>query len=52
MSGPCEKDYHCPQCGSRIDPRRLGGATNFWDVLRLVVIFAGLIGIIAAWKRW
>jgi hypothetical protein len=52
MSGSGDKEFHCPNCGSRIDARRLGGATNIWDVIKLVVIFAGIIGIIAAWKHW
>ncbi|HVP11112.1 MAG TPA: hypothetical protein VMV94_08005 [Phycisphaerae bacterium] len=52
MPGSEEKEFHCPNCGSRISGRRIGAATNFWDVLRLIVIFAGVIGIIAAWKHW
>jgi hypothetical protein len=52
MPGSDKKEFHCPQCGSWIDGRRIGGATNCWDVARLVVIFAGIIGIIAAWKHW
>ncbi|MFH1417173.1 MAG: hypothetical protein ABII12_02670 [Planctomycetota bacterium] len=52
MSGPGDKEFHCPNCGSRIKAGRIGAATNVWDVVRLVVIFAGIIGIIAAWRHW
>jgi hypothetical protein len=52
MSSSGDKEFHCPNCGSRINARRIGTATNAWDVAKLVVIFAGIIGIIAAWKHW
>jgi len=40
-----ERQYYCPNCGQRIDPARLGGSTNVWDVLMLAVIVAGLMGL-------
>jgi hypothetical protein len=47
MAGSNEKEYHCPHCGSPISPRRIGGGTNVWDVVRMAVIFGGVMGIIA-----
>jgi hypothetical protein len=41
-----DKQYFCPNCGQPIEPGRLGGATTKWDVMKLVVIFAGAIGIL------
>ncbi|MBN1343764.1 MAG: hypothetical protein JXQ73_13855 [Phycisphaerae bacterium] len=46
-----DKRYFCPNCGQPIEPGRLGGATTKWDVLKIAVIFAGLIGIVAIY-RW
>jgi hypothetical protein len=40
------KRYFCPNCGHPIEPGRLGGATNIWDVLKVAVTFAGIIGIL------
>ena len=47
-----DKDFHCPNCGSPISPRRIGGTTNFWDVVRTAVTFAGIIGIIAVLRSY
>jgi hypothetical protein len=41
-----DKHYFCPNCGQPLDPKRIGGVTTRWDVLKLVVIFAGVIGIL------
>ena len=41
-----DKQYYCPHCGRPIESGRLGGATTKWDVLKIAVIFAGIIGIV------
>jgi len=35
-----------------LEPGRFGGATNVWDVMKLVVIFAGIMGIIAVYYTY
>ncbi len=52
MTGSDEKEYHCPNCGNPISRGRLSGRTNVWDVVRMAVIFAGVIGIIAVLKHY
>jgi hypothetical protein len=52
MSRRDDKLYHCPHCGRQVEPGRLGGATNIWDVARLVVIFAGVIGMLLVLFRF
>ena len=52
MSRRDDKLYHCPHCGRQLEPGRFGGATNVWDVMRLVVIFAGIMGIIAVYYSY
>ncbi len=52
MTGSNDSDFHCPNCGSPISSRRLRGTTNFWDVARMAVIFAGVMGIIAVLRHY
>ena len=52
MGSPDKRDYHCPHCGGPISPKRIGAGTNFWDVAKSAVIFAGIIGIIMAWRSF
>jgi hypothetical protein len=39
-----DKRYYCPNCGQRLDPARFGGSTNLFDVLKLAVVIAGIVG--------
>ena len=50
MASRDEREYHCPNCGGPINAKRIGAATNFWDAAKAAVTFAGIIGIIAAFK--
>jgi hypothetical protein len=50
MSSREDKTLHCPHCGGPIAPGRLPGATNVWDVVRIAVIFGGIIGILLVMK--
>jgi hypothetical protein len=46
-----DKRYFCPHCGQPIEPGRLGGATTKWDVLKIAVVFVGLVAVVLAY-RW